>query len=193
MTPATPFSPNPCRCLLRAARSGLFPVSCHVNQSICSTSASLSVGSPQTLLVAYLNVVTCHIFSIAELGVGAQVHVEVQAFLTLPDLTAEGGHLDDHCQVIKPFSIETAVDHCVEPTSSGNYRPASIHAAFSPCAALHVTEGSNCTSSATPCCFLAADADNKANELLESSHSMICSSNACTLAQVVGPLTESTM
>ena len=51
-----------------------------------------------------------------------QVHVEVQAFLTLPDLTAEGGELDDHCQVIQPFSIETAVDHCVEPTATGNYR-----------------------------------------------------------------------
>ena len=140
--------------------------------------ASLSVSSPQTLLVACLNAVTWHSLSIAELGV--QVHVEVQAFLTLPDLTAEGGQLDDHCQVIKPFSIETAVDHCVEPTSSGNYRPAPIHAAFSPCSALHVTEGSNCTISATACCFLAADADNKANELLESSHSMICSSNACT-------------
>ncbi|KAL0042783.1 hypothetical protein WJX79_011021 [Trebouxia sp. C0005] len=51
-----------------------------------------------------------------------QMHVEVQAFLTLPDLTAEGAELDDYCQVIKPFSIETAVDHCVEPTSTGNYR-----------------------------------------------------------------------
>jgi len=57
------------------------------------------------------------------------VHVEVQAFLTLPDLTAEGTELDDHCQVIKPFSIETAVDHCVEPTSTGNYRwgPTNSH------------------------------------------------------------------
>ena len=53
-----------------------------------------------------------------------QMHVEVQAFLTLPDLTAEGAELDDYCQVIKPFSIETAVDHCVEPTSTGNYRSA---------------------------------------------------------------------
>lgn len=52
-----------------------------------------------------------------------QVHVQVQAFLTLPDLTADGGGgLDDRCQVIQPFSIETAVDHCVEPTSTGNYR-----------------------------------------------------------------------
>ncbi|KAL3144163.1 hypothetical protein ABBQ32_003947 [Trebouxia sp. C0010 RCD-2024] len=53
-----------------------------------------------------------------------QVHVQVQAFLTLPDLTADGGGLDDRCQVIQPFSVETAVDHCVEPTSSGNYRRA---------------------------------------------------------------------
>lgn len=52
------------------------------------------------------------------------MHVEVQAFLTLPDLTAEGAEMDDYCQVIKPFSIETAVDHCVEPTSTGNYRSA---------------------------------------------------------------------
>ena len=51
-----------------------------------------------------------------------QVHVQVQAFLTLPDLTAEGAGLEDRCQVIQPFSIETAVDHCVEPTSTGNYR-----------------------------------------------------------------------
>ena len=56
-----------------------------------------------------------------------QMHVEVQAFLTLPDLTAEGAELDDYCQVIKPFSIETAVDHCVEPTSTGNYRCAYNH------------------------------------------------------------------
>lgn len=56
-----------------------------------------------------------------------QVHMEVQAFLTLPDLTAEGAELDGHCQVIKPFSIETAVDHCVEPTSTGNYRCSPNH------------------------------------------------------------------
>ncbi len=55
------------------------------------------------------------------------MHVEVQAFLTLPDLTAEGAEMDDYCQVIKPFSIETAVDHCVEPTSTGNYRSAYTH------------------------------------------------------------------
>lgn len=47
----------------------------------------------------------------------------MQAFLTLPDLTADGGGgLDERCQVIQPFSIETAVEHCVEPTSTGNYR-----------------------------------------------------------------------
>ena len=52
-----------------------------------------------------------------------QVNVQVQAFLTLPDLTADGvGGLDDRCQVIQPFTIETAVEHCVEPTSTGNYR-----------------------------------------------------------------------
>jgi len=51
----------------------------------------------------------------------------VQAFLTLPDLTAEGAEMDDYCQVIKPFSIDTAVDHCVEPTSTGNYRSAYNH------------------------------------------------------------------
>ena len=64
----------------------------------------------------------CHQQALSALPVPLQVHVQVQAFLTLPDLTADGGGLDDRCQVIQPFSIETAVDHCVEPTSKGNYR-----------------------------------------------------------------------
>lgn len=66
-----------------------------------------------------------------------QVHVQVQAFLTLPDLTADGGGLDDRCQVIQPFSVETAVDHCVEPTSSGNYRRAPHPCLLVLCDILH--------------------------------------------------------
>ena len=53
-----------------------------------------------------------------------QVKVEVQAFLTMPDLAAMQSEQIDHCQVINPFSIETAVDHCVEPTITGTYRSA---------------------------------------------------------------------
>lgn len=53
-----------------------------------------------------------------------QVKVEVQAFLTMPDLAAMQSEQIDHCQVINPFSIETAVDHCVEPTTTGTYRSA---------------------------------------------------------------------
>lgn len=45
--------------------------------------------------------------------------MEVQAFLTMPDLAAMQ---IEHCEVIKPFSIEAAVDRCVEPTITGTYR-----------------------------------------------------------------------
>ena len=55
-----------------------------------------------------------------------QVKVEVQAFLTMPDLAAMQTEQIDHCQVINPFSIETAVDHCVEPTLTGPYRFARL-------------------------------------------------------------------